>query len=414
MNDSLAGRIRELAAVLDGRLREVRRQIHRHPELGYQERRTAALVAERLHQLGLEVQEGVCQTGVVALLKGATEGSTVALRADMDALPLEETADHPHRSANSGVMHACGHDAHVACLLGAAEILSKERSEVSPRNPADNPPDSLVGLPGSIKFIFQPSEEGLPSGALDMVRAGVLENPPVRALVALHVDPQLPAGHIGVRAGPFLAEARDFEVRIRGRSGHGAHPHEGIDALVMAAYFVTQVQTLVSRRVDPLVPAVVSIGQIQGGRTDNIIAEQVDLQGTVRCLDPATADRLVEELEAILAGITGSAGARYEIRWSQGCAALINDVDVVDAVRRAVLHLYGRESLHEDIPQSMGGDDVSYFLQHVPGALFVLGTNDGTEETSYPLHHPRFDIDESALTVGSAVMALTALELLFI
>jgi amidohydrolase len=398
VNDPLARRIRELAAALDGRLKRVRRQIHRHPELGFQERKTAALVAKRLRELGLEVQEEVCQTGVVAWLKGGAEGPTVALRADMDALPIEEQGDHPHRSANSGVMHACGHDAHVACLLGAAEILAEVRGEV----------------PGAVQCIFQPSEEDLPSGALAMVEAGVLKGPPAKALLALHVDPQLPTGHIGVRAGPFLAEARDFDVRIRGRSGHGAHPHEGIDALVVAAHFITQVQMLVSRRVDPLEPAVVSIGQIQGGRADNVIADLVDLRGTVRCLDSALADRLVGQLEALLAGVTESAGARWEIQWSQGCAALVNDAAVVDAVRRAVQRLYGPEVLHEDIPRSMGGDDVSYFLQQIPGALFVLGTAGGAKGTSYPLHHPRFDIDEGALAVGAAVLALSALELLLI
>jgi len=396
MSDPLARRVRDLADAMDDRLRKIRRQIHRHPELGFQERQTAALAAGRLRELGLEVREEVCRTGVVALLEGRSGGPAVALRADMDALPMEELGQSPYRSATPGVMHACGHDAHVACLLGAAEILAELRGEWS----------------GAVRFIFQPNEEDLPSGALAMVSADVLKSPPVEALIALHVDPQLPAGHIGVRSGPFLAEARDFDICILGRSGHGAHPHQGIDALVVAAHFITRVQTLVSRRVDPLDPAVVSIGQIRGGQADNIIAGQVDLRGTLRCLDTALADRLAGELETLLAGVTESAGARWKIDWSQGCAALSNDAAVVDAVRRAVARLYSPEVLHEDIPRSMGGDDLSYFLQQVPGALFVLGTDGGTEETSHPLHHPRFDIDEDALTAGSAVLALSALELL--
>ncbi len=396
MSDPLARRVRELAGAMDGRLRKIRRQIHRHPELGFQERQTAALAAGRLRELGLEVREGVCRTGVVALLEGRSGGAVVALRADMDALPIDEQNDQPYRSANPGVMHACGHDAHVACLLGAAEILTGLRGEWS----------------GTVRFIFQPCEEDLPSGALAMVEAGVLEDPPVKALVSLHVDSQLPAGHIGVRAGPFLAEARDFDIRILGRSGHGAHPHEGIDAVVTAARFILAAQTLISRRVDPLEPAVVSIGQIQGGQADNIIAGRVDLRGTLRCLDPDLADRLAGELEALLAGIAESAGARWEIDWDQGCLALNNDTAVVDAIRRAVRRLYGPEILHEDIPRSMGGDDLSYFLQQVPGAMFVLGTDDGTEQTSHPAHHPRFDIAEEALPAGAAVLALSALELL--
>ena len=395
-NDDLAGRVRQLAGGMDDRLREIRRRIHRHPELGFEERETARLAADRLGELGLEVRQKVCRTGVVGLLRGSAPGPAVALRADMDALPIEEQGDHPYRSTRSGVMHACGHDAHVACLLGAAEILAGLREEFS----------------GAVTFLFQPSEEDLPSGALAMTEAGVLEDPEVKALVALHVDPQLPAGHVGIRAGPFLAEARDFDIRVLGLSGHGAHPHEGVDALVAAARFIVAAQTLVSRRVDPLEPAVVSIGQIQGGQADNIIAGQVDLRGTLRCLDPALADRLVGELETLLAGVAESAGAGWEIDWSQGCLALHNDAAAVDAVRRAVRRLYGAEVLHDDIPRSMGGDDFSYFLQQIPGAMFVLGTSDGTERTSHPLHHPRFDIDENALTAGAAILALSALELL--
>jgi len=396
MSDDLAGRVRQLAEGMDARLRDIRRRIHSHPELGFEERRTARLAAGRLGELGLKVREEICRTGVVALIEGGSPGRVVALRADMDGLPIEEQGDHPARSTHPGVMHACGHDAHVACLLGAAEILTEVRREFS----------------GAVKCLFQPSEEDLPSGALAMVEAGVLDDPAVSFLVSLHVDPQLPAGHIGVRAGPFLAEARDFDIRILGRSGHGAHPHEGIDAVVVAAHFIIAAQTLISRRVDPLEPAVLSIGQIQGGQADNIIAGRVDLRGTLRCLDPVLADRLVDELETLLAGVTGAAGARWEIDWSQGCLALSNDRKVVDAVRRAVRRLYGPEVLHEDIPRSMGGDDLSYFLQQVPGAMFVLGVSDGTERTSYPLHHPRFDIDEDALTAGAAVLALSAIELL--
>jgi len=395
-SDGLARRVRELAEAMDDRLRETRRQIHRHPELGFQEHRTASLAAVRLRELGLEVREKVCRTGVVALIEGGSPGQVVALRADMDALPIDEQNDRPYRSENPGVMHACGHDAHVACLLGAAEILTEVRG----------------GFSGAVKCIFQPMEEDLPSGALAMVEAGVLKEPAVNALVALHVDSGLPAGHIGVRAGPFLAEARDFDISILGRSGHGAHPHEGIDAVVTAARFITAAQTLVSRRVDPLEPAVVSIGQIRGGQADNIIADRVDLRGTLRSLDPDLADRLAGELETLLAGIAQSAGARWEINWDQGCLALSNDAAVADAIRRAVRRLYDAGILHEDIPRSMGGDDFSYFLQEAPGAMFVLGTDDGTQRTAHPPHHPRFDIAEEALPAGAAVLALSALEFL--
>jgi amidohydrolase len=396
MSEGLADRIRIFAEELNQKLRDTRRQIHRQPELGFQEQETAALVVKRLRELGLEVYENIGQTGVMGLLRGRRSGKTVALRADMDALPLQEQTTSTDKSQVHGVMHACGHDAHVACLLGAAEILAHLDTK----------------MPGTVKFLFQPSEEDLPSGARAMIDAGVLDSPPVDVLVALHVDPETPAGGIGLRTGPFLAEARDFAVQILGRAGHGAHPHQAIDAIVTAAHFVTQLQTLVSRRVDPLKSAVISVGEIRGGQADNIVADKVELRGTVRCLDTQLADALVRAVEGVLRGVTTAAGAKGEIQWTQGCAVLVNDESVTEAVRSAAIQLYGPEALHENIPQSMGGDDFAFFLQRVPGALFVLGTNDGTERTSYPLHHPRFDIDESAMVRGAAILALTAYTIL--
>jgi amidohydrolase len=396
MKDGLAGSVRALAEELGPELREIRRRIHRHPELGFQEIETAKLVAQRLKKLGIEVQEKVAQTGVVGLLRGQSPGKTLGLRADMDALPLQEQSACPYCSQRSGAMHACGHDAHVACLLGAAEILARLEVEI----------------PGTVKLLFQPSEEDVPSGAIAMIEAGVLDRPAVDAMVALHVAPEIPSGAIGVRAGPLLAEARDFEIKIRGRAGHGAHPHQSIDAIVVAAHFVAELQSIVSRRVDPLKPAVVSVGEIQGGCADNIIADLVELKGTVRGLESQLSDGLVKAVEEILQGVTMAAGAKGQIRWTQGCQVLVNDRDLTEAVRRAATQICGPEGLYADVPQSMGGDDLAYFLQRVPGALFLLGTNDGTERTAYPLHHPRFDIDEKALTTGAAVLAQVALNFL--
>ncbi len=396
MNDGLAKKVRDLAEGMEPELSKIRRQIHRHPELGFGEHETAKLAAGRLKELGLEVQEGVAKTGLVGLLRGKSNGRTVGLRADMDALPLQETGTSRYRSQIPGVMHACGHDAHVACLLGAAQILVRLHSEIS----------------GSVKFIFQPAEEDFPSGAVAMIEAGVLDQPPVTALVALHVAPEIPSGRVGIRAGPFLAEARDFEVQIQGRAGHGAHPHQAIDAIVIAAHFVTELQSIVSRRVDPIQSAVVTVGEINGGHADNIIADRVEMKGTVRCLEEKLGGELVRMVEEVLRGVTGAAGAKGRIKWTQGCAALVNDRDVADAVRRATNQLYGAEGFHQYVPKSMGGDDFAYFLQRVPGALFILGTSDGTKRTSYPLHHCRFDLDERALAVGAATLVQTALNLL--
>jgi amidohydrolase len=400
--EQLSTKVRQRAEQLEPGIRDIRRRIHRRPELGFQEKETAALIADRLRGLGLEVSEGIGQTGVVALLRGEASGRgwpgrTVGLRADMDALPIQEQGKDGYRSENPGIMHACGHDVHVACLLGAAEILHGLRRQFG----------------GTVKLIFQPNEEGQPSGALAMAGEGVLKDPPVDVLVALHVDPELPAGHVGAREGPFLAEARDFDIEILGRSGHGAHPDQGVDAILLAAHFLTQVHAVIGRRVDPLRSAVISIGEIHGGQADNIIAGRVKMTGTVRCLDAELSDTLVGAVESILKGVTEAAGARAEIRWSQGCAPLVNDGGAIDAVRRSALQLYGPEILHEDIPQSMGGDDFSYLLKHTPGALVTLGTSDGSERRSYPLHHPMFDIDEKALSAGAAIYAMTALELLF-
>ncbi len=395
MSEGLAQRVWALSQEMAPRLTEMRRGIHRRPELGFQEIETARLVAQRLKALGLEVQEGVAQTGVVGLLRGKAAGKAVGLRADMDALPIQEESITPYRSQESGVMHACGHDAHVACLLGAAEILAGLATEI----------------PGLVKFIFQPNEEDTPSGALAMLDAGVLDDPPLDALVAMHVDPEMTSGMVAVRTGPLLAEARDFEIDIQGRGGHGAHPHQAVDAIVVAAHFVTELQSIVSRRVDPLQAAVISVGEIHGGQADNIVADLVKLRGTVRALNPKVGDALVAAVEDVLRGVTSAAGAAGAIRWTQGCQALSNDAQLAEVVRRATIRLRGAEWLGSEPPQSLGGDDFAYFLQRTPGVLFLLGTNDGTERTSYPLHHSRFDIDETALSMGAAVLAQVVIDL---
>ncbi len=378
------------------KLSDLRRDIHMHPELGYEETRTSALVAQTLERLGLDVRKGVAKTGVVGLLKGSGKGGTVAMRADMDALPITEQNDVPYRSTVDGVMHACGHDANTTTLLGAAMLLAELRNEFS----------------GNVKFIFQPCEEAPPGGALAMIEEGALKKPDVDAILAVHVDPMIPVGKIGVREGPMMAAADDFRLAVLGEAAHGAKPHLGVDAIVLGSQVALALQTIPSRRINPTHPVVVTLGTVKGGYRRNVIADRVEYEGTARTLD-AKDRKLVEKMiEQTAARVTKSGGGGYEYEYTKGYPVLECDPRITDIVRRSGRELLGNKGVIELPEPSMGGEDFAFFVNEVPGMMFRVGTMNKQKGFTYPWHHPRFDIDEEALWMGSAVLAHSALRCL--
>ena len=364
-----------------------------------EEFQTAAQVAERLRGWGLEVKSGVAGTGVVGVLRGASPGPTVALRADMDALPMQQENDVPYASERPGIMHSCGHDAHTANLLGTAWLLSRA-TEGGKR------------LKGNVKFLFQPAEEG-PGGAEPMIEAGVLEDPPVDGIFGLHVNTDLPTGTIGVKGDVVSASSDTVFIRIIGRGGHGAHPDKTVDSVVVAAQFVTALQTLVSREVSPTQSLVVTVGKISGGYRSNIIAPHVDLECTVRCLSEAVRKDMPERLERLLRGITEAMRASYTLDYSFGYPSQQNDDAMVDVLLEAVAATEDGPEVSIQTEPSMGAEDFSYFSQRVPGCFFRLGARDDSRGLGqFPGHHPCFDLDESSLAIGMQTLAQAALTFL--
>ena len=383
----------EAARRLHGQMVAWRRDFHQYPELGYEEHRTSARVAEHLRELGLEVRTGVGRTGVVGLLRGERDGPTILLRADMDALPIPEgDKGVDYMSKKPGAAHLCGHDAHTSMLMGAARIL-KERGIRR----------------GNVKFMFQPAEEGL-AGARAMIEDGVLENPRVDAACALHVSPAHPTGRIAVVRGAGWAAFDRLRIRIIGRGGHAAAPHQAVDAIAVAAQVITALQQIVSRQTDPLDAAVVTIGRIAGGHTFNAIAPDVELEGTVRTFRPETRERIRSSIEAIVRGVTASFGASCEYEYEEGYPVMANDDGMAELVTRVCDAALGPGRWEYDKP-TMGAEDFAFVAQRVPSVMFRLGTCGG-EKTAYPLHHPMFDLDEDALPVGAAILAAVAVHYL--
>jgi hippurate hydrolase len=367
----------------------VRRDLHAHPELGFREHRTAAFAAGRLRDLGLEVHPGIGGTGVVALLRGARPGPTVMLRADMDALPMPEESDVPYRSTVPGVAHACGHDAHVAMLLGAAAIL-RERTDA---------------FAGRIAFVFQPAEEG-GGGALAMLRDGLIGRFEIARAYGLHISTMLPSGVFGTRPGPFMAAVDQFDLSIEGCGGHGAMPHRAVDPVVVAADVVGALQRIVSREIDPIEPAVVTIGAINGGTTYNVIPPRVALKGTVRTFSDATRDGMEARIRRIAEHACAGANARCELDWQPAYPVTVNDPAEAAFVRDALRAAFGAARSLE-APPIMGSEDFSYFAREVPACFAFLGAGDAAH--AFPNHHPAFDIDEGALASGIAAHVALAL-----
>ena len=378
---------------------EVRRAIHQHPELGNREFRTGALVRDRLREIGLEVRHPVAKTGVVGLLRGGRPGPAVALRADLDALPIEERNDVAYRSRNPGIKHACGHDAHTAMLLGAARVLAgfKER------------------LPGTVVFLFQPAEEGPPEGepggASLVLEEGALDDPPLSAIFALHVSSLLESGRIGWCEGPIFASTDRFIIDIKGQRTHGAYPHTGLDPIPVAAQLVLALQSIVSREIDAQLPKVITVGSIQGGNRNNIVAEGVRLEGTLRALDPEVRRQLRERVARTVAGVASAHGTTAELKFGAGHPATLNDGALVRALVPALERALGRERVVAVRPE-MGAEDFAEYATRMPGLYLRLGTRNEARGITAMVHTAEFDIDEDALPIGVRALATLAWEAL--
>lgn len=360
----------------------IRREIHMYPELGFEEVKTSRLISEWLERFGLEVQKGVAGTGVIGLLRGKSQGKTVAIRADMDALPIEELNEVPYASKIKGKMHACGHDAHVTILLGVARIFSSLRDQIK----------------GNIKWIFQPAEEG-GGGGKRMVEEGVLENPRVDAIFGAHVYPQIEIGKVGICKGKALASADRFIIKLIGQSGHAASPHLAKDPILAAGHLITQIHSIVSREVDPLESAVITIGKVSGGTAFNIIPDEVELLGTVRALSPEIQEKMKKRIEEAVRGVTQAFGMRYDFEYEYGYPVLINEPEMIQLVASACAKGIGEENIVE-VPPSMGAEDFAFYLEKVPGAFFRLGIRNESKGVVHPYHNSRFDIDEDVLPFG--------------
>ncbi|HIK24617.1 MAG: M20 family metallopeptidase [Thermosynechococcus sp. Uc] len=377
----MLARIRQITQSLTPRLIEIRRHLHRYPELSGQEHQTAAYVAGVLSSVGLSVQQDVGKVGVMAELVGnPQENRLLAIRTDMDALPIQECTGLEFSSKHTGVMHACGHDVHTTVGLGTAMVLAALKEE----------------FPGRVRFIFQPAEE-IAQGASWMIADGAMKE--VSAILSLHVFPTLPAGEVAVRYGTLTAAADDIELTILGESGHGARPHEAVDAIWIAAQVISALQQAISRTQNPLRPVVLTFGKIQGGRAANIIADQVTLQGTVRSLHPETRATLPEWIEQIVANVCSAYGARYALHYRRGVPGIENTPYLSQLLAEAATEIVGASHVHILPEPSLGAEDFALYLEHAPGAMFRLGVG-FRNRPNYPLHHPQFDVDEQAIPVG--------------
>lgn len=372
---------------------EWRRHLHMNPELSFHEVETPKFIAKKLQEFGIEVRTGVGGRGVVGTLRGGKPGKTVALRADFDALPIQDEKDVPYKSQVPGVMHACGHDGHTSTLLGIAKVLSEHREE----------------LEGNVVFIHQFAEELAPGGAKPMIEDGCLDG--VDAIFGTHLWSGLPVGKIGYRSGYTMAAADRFEIEIIGKGGHGAAPHETIDSIVIASQLVSKLQQIVSRRVDPLKPAVVTVGSFHAGNAFNVIADRATLTGTVRTFDPEVRDLIEAEIEKVVRGECDSFGAKYRYVYERGYDALYNHEQETRFFVDTMKQIHDENSLIH-MEAIMGGEDFAYYLQKVPGTFFFTGAGNAEIGANYPHHHPKFDIDEKGMLV--AAKALLAVSLRFL
>ncbi len=391
----LSGIIKQNSSDIINEIVSIRRKIHQFPELGFNEFKTSSLIAAYLEKLGLSVTKGIAGTGVTGLLEGITPGPTVAIRADMDALPILEENDVQYASANKGIMHACGHDVHTSIALGAAHILSKNRDKIT----------------GNVKFIFQPAEEGL-GGAKEMINEGVLANPKVDAIIALHVSPGIKSGQISISSGPVMASPAEFEIEITGKGGHAAEPQKAVDPIVIGTNIINLFQTIVSRNVDALKSAVLSVTCFQAGTAFNIIPSKATIKGTVRSFDPLIHKEISRKMSAILSSVTGGMGAEYTFDYNLGYPPVINSKEVVDLIVEASSKVIPEKNIILNNQASMLAEDFSYYLNNIPGALFNLGCTHPTAEHFENLHSSKFNVDESCIATGMEIFAQTVMDYL--
>ena len=375
----------------------MRRDLHKHPELAFEEVRTSGIVTQRLRTMGLEVQTGIATTGVVGLLRGGASKpgtKTIAIRADMDALPIHELNDINYRSTVDGKMHACGHDGHTSILLAVADLLHKRRQE----------------LTGNVKFVFQPAEERI-GGAEPMIKEGAMQN--VDGIIGLHLISDYPLGRVGVRSGPVFASADRFILTVKGKGGHAAMPETTVDPIVISAYIVTALQTLISRETSPFSPAVVTIGIIKAGTAFNIIPESAEMHGTMRTFKAKHRSKLIRRITEIAQGIATAMGGSCEVEVIDGCPPCVNDAKITGIVRDAAIVAVGEKEvdMSEDV-MTAGSDDMACFLEAVPGCYFIVGAKNEEKGANYPHHHPRFNIDEDALPIGVEVLTRAAMDFL--
>ena len=389
-----ASTVRDAARALNEQLVADRRHFHRNPELGFREHDTAAYVAERLRKIGVEHQTGVAGTGVVALIKGGREGRVVLLRADMDALPLTEETGAEYASQRPGAMHACGHDGHTAIMLAVAEVLNQRRDE----------------LQGTAKLIFQPAEEG-PGGAKPMIDAGVMEHPHVDACFGLHLSNNHAVGAIVVQGGPVQASADEFELTIQGVGGHGASPHQTVDPIAIGAAVVTELQRIVSREVDPLESAVVTVGSFHAGTKHNIIARKAELQGTIRALSPQTRELLHKRIREIATGVAEAHRATCDVRINTLYPVTVNNEKMADFARTVAQRVVAPEKVVSARP-IMGAEDMSFFLNAAPGCFCFLGSANRERNLHHPHHSSLFDFDEACLPIGVELLSELAISYL--
>lgn len=365
---------------------EVRRDFHAYPECGMEEFRTKEKICEYLDEMGIPYEAGIANTGVVGLIKGEQDGKTVALRADMDALPILEQNNIPYKSTIDGKMHACGHDAHMTVLLGAAKLLQRNKHF----------------LKGTVKLLFQPAEETV-GGAEPMIKEGALENPKVDAVFGLHVEPAIPVGKIGVKYGQMNASSDTIMIKVKGKNAHGAYAYMGKDAIVIAAQIISALQTIVSRGVDARESAVVSIGTIHGGTQGNIVADEVKLVGTVRSLTPEIRQSVLQKLEETVTYVAKGMGGEAVLTTQSGYTSLINDDGMVDTVTASGETLLGEENVKLISRPSLGVEDFAYFAKAVPGAFFRLGVRNEEKGIVHNVHTPFFNLDENSLKIGVAM-----------